>query len=184
MVHSLRGGALHQEDCGGAVGDLAGVAAGRSVAVLGKGRTHFAEGFECGAPSRTLVFRKCDLFLLAALRVFDHGGDGHNLVVEPAGFLRSFGPLEGFGGVSVLGLSADVEVSTHVFGCLTHGLHAVGCVLALEDFFVEGLGVLITARCGHHLGADGNAAFDVAEADLVGDVLGRFEARGAETVDG
>ncbi len=184
LVHLQRGGALHQEDRGGAVRDLAGIAAGGSIAVLGEGRAYFAEGLIRGAPSGTLVFRQCNLFLLAALRVFDRGGDGHNFVFEPARFLRSFGPLVGFGGETVLRFSGDVEIPADVLGCLTHGLHAVDCILALEDFFMEGLGIPITAWCGHHLGADGNAAIDISEADLVGNVLGRFKARGTEPVHG
>lgn len=35
---------------------------------------------------------------------------------------------------------------------------------------------------GHGLSADGDANIDCARADLVGDVVDCFEARGAETV--
>ena len=48
---------------------------------------------------------------------------------------------------------------------------------------MEGGGEAVAAG-GHHFGADGDADVDVAERDLVGNVLGCFQARGAEAVDG
>lgn len=184
MIHFLSCRALHEEDCCGAVGDLATISACGAIAVFWEGRADFAEGFVGGAPSRTLVFRQRHLFLFPRLGIFDGRGDGYDFVVEPARFLGALGSLVGFGCEAVLGFAGDVEVFADVFGGLAHGLHAVGCVLGgIHDFGVEGFGEAVAA-CGHHFGADGDAAFNVSEADLVGDVLGGFEAGGTEAVDG
>lgn len=183
LPHGERGGALHQEEGGRAVRDLARVAARGAVAVIRERRADLAQGVICGSPTRAFVFRHRHRPFLARFRVFDDGGDGHDFVVEPARFLGALGPLVGFGGEAVLRFARDVEVFADVLRGLAHGLHAVDCVLgAVEDLFVEGLRG--TGGGGHGFGADGDAAVDAAEADLVGDVLGGFEARGAEAIHG
>ena len=75
------------------VGYLAGVAARAPVAVGWERRADFAERFECGAVTGSLVFCQCDLFLLAGLGVFDGNGERHDFVIEPARLLRSFRTL-------------------------------------------------------------------------------------------
>lgn len=160
---------------------------GAAIAVVGESGADFAEGFVGGAPSGSFIFGQSDAFLLIAglVGVFDGGGDGRDFVVEPTGFLGVFGALVGGCCEAILGFAGDVEVLADVFGGLAHGLQAVGRVLGgFEDFVVEGIGAEAVTAGGHEFGADGDAAFDVAEADLVGDVLGGFEAGGAEAVDG
>lgn len=183
LVEAQGGRAFHEQEGSGAVGDLGGVAPGGAVAVGWESRADFAEGFECSAPPRSFVFGEGDAFLLAGFWVFDSRGDGSDFVVEPPRFLGSFGALVGFRCKAILGFAGDVEVFADVFGSLAHGLHAVGGVLGFQDVLVERVGEAVAAG-GHDFGADGDAAFDVAEADLVGDVLGGFEAGGAEAVDG
>lgn len=69
--------ALHEEDGGGAVGDLRGVSAGGAVAVVWESWANLVEGFEGCAPAWALVFCKSYVFAI------ELDGDGCDLVVEP-----------------------------------------------------------------------------------------------------
>ena len=75
------------------VGYLARVTTSALVAVGWESRANFAERFECGAVTWSLVFCQCDFLFLAGLGVFDGNSERHNLVVEPSSLLRSFRTL-------------------------------------------------------------------------------------------
>lgn len=166
-----------------AIGDLAGVAASALVAVRGKGRAHFAQALERGAPSRPLVLGERDLLLLAGLGILDRRRDRNDLIVKPARLLRPLRTLIRFRSISILRFSRDVKVVPDVLRRLSHGLQAVLGFLTLQDLGVEGFGAAV-AGVGHGLGADRDADVDASHADLVGDVLHGLQSRGAEAVDG
>lgn len=85
-------GSLHEEDGGGSVGDLRGVATGRPVSEGREGRADLGQAFKCGTPSWALVLGQSNLLNLSRLGVLDLGLDRHNLVVEPTGLLCLLSP--------------------------------------------------------------------------------------------
>ena len=174
LTEGLGHAALHEQDRGGAIGDLRRVAAGAAVAPLREGRFDLGQRLVRSAPPRTFVLGERDGLLLARLRVLDDGGDGHDLIVEPAGLLRDLGPAERLVRVPVLHLARDVEVRTDVLACLAHGLHTVARLLVLEDLVDEGPRGL--AAEAHGFRAQRQAALDGAHGDLVGDIVDGFQA--------
>jgi hypothetical protein len=181
LAEGLGLGALHQQDGGGAVSQLRGVAGVRPVTVGQESGLDLLQRLECGTSADALVLCENDLLLLAGLGVLDGGLDGSDLVVEPTSLLRDLGTAVGLSGVPVLALTRDVEVLANVLGCLAHGLHAVPGLRVLEDLVDEGA-LEPVAASGHALGTHGNTALDGANGDLVGNVLDSLETRRAEAV--
>lgn len=161
--------------------DLAGIPTGRPVPKLRERRPDLAQRLGRGAVANTLVLGQGDLLDLAGLGVLHLGGEGDDLVVEPAGLLRLLGAAERLRGVAVLVLAGDVEVRADVLGRLAHRLHAVGSLLVLDDLLVERPREPV-AIAGHDLGAHRNADVNRAQLDLVRDVLHGFQAGRAEPV--
>ena len=91
LVQLLCPRAGHEEECGCAVGDLARVAAGAAVAVLGEGGADLGEGFEGCPPPRPFVFGQGDRVGSAGFGVGNGGFDGEDFVGEPAVFLGVLG---------------------------------------------------------------------------------------------
>lgn len=75
------------------IGHLARVTTCALVAEGGESGTDLAQRFECGSVTGSLILVQRDFLLLAGLGVFDGDGEWHNLVVEPAGLLRSLRTL-------------------------------------------------------------------------------------------
>lgn len=75
------------------IGHLARVTTCALVAVGWERGADLAKRFESGSVTRSFIFSQCDFFLLAGLGVFDGSGEWYNLVVEPAGLLRSLRTL-------------------------------------------------------------------------------------------
>jgi hypothetical protein len=183
LTEGLCHAALHENDCSGTVGDLAGVA---SVAAVTKRKESGLDLAECligGSPSWALVLGENDSLLLAGLWVLDDGGDWNNLVVEPAFLLRDLGSPVAFERISVLHLTRDVEVLADVLTGLSHGLHAIFGLLVRENLIDEG-SVQTVTTISHGLGTDGNTARDATHANGVSDILCGLETRGAEAVAG
>lgn len=166
------------------IGDLAGVASGAPVAVIGEGRSDFAEAFEGGAPSRAFVLGESNLLLLARLGILDRRRDRDNLIVKPTRLLRPLRTLVRFCSVSILRFSRDVEVLPDVLRRLSHRLQAVLSFLVFHDSRVEWSGATPFFRLAHRLGANGNTDIDTSHADLVGNVLHGLQSGRAEAVDG
>lgn len=100
------------------------------------------------------------------------------------GFLSVLGSAVRLCCVTILLFTRDVEITPDVLGGLTHGLQAIaGVLVGVHDVVDEGPGQAVAAS-RHGFGADGDADFDGAAGDLVGDVLDGFEAGGAEAVYG
>lgn len=149
---------------------------------MGKeGRLDLLQALECGAGANTLVLGQGNGLDLACLRVLDLGGDGRNLIVEPACLLRNLGSPVRLSSVLVLALARDVEVLSDVFRGLAHGLHAVLRLLVLEHLIDERPFEPVAACC-HALSTHGETDLDAADGDLVGNVLYGLESRGAEAV--
>ena len=182
QVEVLRAATFHEQDRRRAVGHLAAVAAGRSVAELWERWADLREGLGRRAPPRAFVLGQRDLLLLACFRVLDGRFEGDDFVVEPALALGALGALVAFGGVSILCVAGDVEVGADVLGGLAHRLRAVGRFLAGHDGGMEGGGA--GTAFGHGFGANGDADIDATCGDLGGDVLDGFQAGRAEAVDG
>jgi len=166
------------------ISDLAGVASGAPVAVIGEGRSDFAEAFEGGAPSRAFIFGESDLLLLARLGILERRRDRDDLVVKPTRLLRPLRTLVRFRGVPVLRFSRDVEVLPDVLRRLSHRLQAILGFLAFHDGRVEGSGATPLFGLAHRLGANRDTDIDASHADLVGDVLHGLQSGRAEAVDG
>ena len=175
-------GAAHEEHGGGAIGDLTGVASRGPVAELRECRTDLVQRLRRRPVPDTLVAGHSHLLDLAGLGVLDLGGDGHDLLVEPAGPLRSFSATERLRRVEILRLPRNVEVRPDILRSLTHGLHAIRSLLVLQHLVVERLGDAIAAS-RHELCTHGNTDIDRAQGDLVGDVLHGLQTRGAEAID-
>ena len=166
-----------------AISNLTRIPARTPIAKLGKRRPHLLQALERRPPPGALIRRQQDLALLTRLGIPQQGPNGHNLILEPAGPLGPLGPGIALGRIAILGGALDGKVPGHVLRGLPHGLQAVERFLVLGDFGVEGLVEAVPPR-GHGFGPDGQADVDAAEGDLVGHVLHRFEARGAEAVHG
>lgn len=111
------------------IGDLAGIATSGLVAKLRQGGANLQQTLQGGSVSRTLILGEGDGSQLSGLGILDLGGDGHDLVLEPAGFLCHLRSAEGLDGILVLHPSRDVEVVADVFRGLDHGLCAIGRLL-------------------------------------------------------
>lgn len=191
----------HEEDGGGAIGDLAGIA-GVDAAVGGKGGAELAQGLSSDARADTLILLDGDLLSLTRLEVLVLDGQGSNLVVEETGLLGLEGLLVRGSGESVLGSAGDLEVLGHVLRQLTHGDLAVGRffeVLKVLGEFADGVGAVVKrfSLCifpreiisyvpvvqAHALNTGANANVDHASADLVGDVNAGLETRRALAVE-
>ena len=166
-----------------AISDLARISTGAPVAIIRECRPDLRERLKCSPPPRSLVLTQCDFFLFSTLRILDLGLDRHDLIIEPSRLLRHLRSPITLRRESILRFPRDIEVLAHILRCLPHRLHAVCRFLGFQDGFVEGLSEAVAA-CGHKFCADGEAAFDAAGRDLVGDVLHGFETRGAEAVYG
>lgn len=164
-----------------AIGNLTGITASSLIPKLRKSRTNLAQPFIRSSIPRTLILRERNGLLLPGLGVLNLRRHRHNLIIKPTRLLRNLCPSERLHRILILHLARDSEIVTDVLRCLAHGLQTVGGFLILEDFFVEGVDA--SAAEGHGLGADSDANFDCPRADLVGDVVDCFEARGAEAVD-
>lgn len=164
------------------IGDLAGISTGRLVTELRHGGSDLEQTLEGGSITRTLVPGQGDGLLLAGLGILDLGGDGDDLVVEPAGLLGDLGTPEALDGVFVLLSSRDVEVVADVLGGLDHGLFAVGGFLVGVDF--GGENGPVARRVRHAFAAECDADVDAAGGDLARNVLHCFEPGRAESVHG
>lgn len=174
-------GALHEHHGGGTVGDLTGVSTSGDGSPLREGGADLHQALGSGAGSDTLVLGQGDGLGLA-VGALDLGGDGNDLVVEPAGLLGLLGPPETLGGVGIDLLSGDAKVAGNVLARPAHGHHGVLGLLAGEDALVKGL--LETVAAGSHgLGTNGDTNLDRAGRDGVGNVGGGLETGAAETVD-
>lgn len=131
LAQTLGGGALHEQDGGGTVGDLGGVTSVDGT-VLGERRADLAEGLGGHALADTVIGLDGDGLLLAGLGVGPLNLEGSNLLVEEAGLLGLDSLLVGGSGESILGGTGDTAVLGHVLGQDTHG-----------DFAVGGLGVVL-----------------------------------------
>ncbi|KAJ6437775.1 NAD(P)-binding domain [Purpureocillium lavendulum] len=127
LAELLGGVTAHEEDGGGAVGDLAGVA-GVDGAVGGKGRADLGEGLDGDAVADAVVAGDGDLLGLTRLGVLELDGEGGDLGVEEAGLLGLDGLLVRGGSEGVLVGAGDVEGLGHVLGQDAHGDLAVGCL--------------------------------------------------------
>lgn len=125
LAQALSGGTLHEQDGGGAVGDLRGVT-GVDGAVLGESRADLAEGLGGDTLTDTVVGLDSDGLLLAGLGIGPLDLERSNLLVEEAGLLGLEGLLVGGSSESILGGTGDVAVLGHVLGQDTHGDLAVG----------------------------------------------------------
>ena len=94
LAELLGGGASHEENSGGAVGDLAGVA-GVNTTVLGESGSDLAEGLDGHVGSDAVVLGDGDLFGLSSLGVLVFHCEGSNLLVEETGLLGLCGLLVG-----------------------------------------------------------------------------------------
>ena len=183
LAELLGGGALHEEEGGGAVGELGGVAAGSSWAPLGEGAADLRETLVGSSATNALVLGKRDL-LESTILTLHLGRNRHNLIIELARILSALGLAERISSVAIHLLARDGEVARDVLGGPAHGLDAVlGLLGEGEHGGVEGVGDGVAAD-GHLLGAHGDADGDGAVGDGVGDVGGGFEAGGAEAVEG
>lgn len=97
------------------IGHLTRVTTRALVAVSWECGADLAKRFESGSVTRSLIFSQCDFFLLASLGVFDYSGEWYNLVVEPAGLLRSLRTLVRFRCKFVLRFSCNIKIFSHVF---------------------------------------------------------------------
>ena len=133
LAQTLGGGALHEQDGGGTVGDLGGVT-GVDGAVLGEGRADLGEGLGGHALADTVIGLDGDGLLLAGLGVGPLDLEGSNLLVEEAGLLGLDGLLVGGSGEGILGGTGDTAVLGHVLRQDTHGDLTVGGLgVALEE---------------------------------------------------
>lgn len=158
-----------------AISNLARIPTRALVAIIRERRPNPRERLKGSPPPRSLIFSQCDFFLLSTLRILNLRLDRHDLILKPPRLLRHLGAPITLRGEPILRFSRDIEVLAHVLGCLAHGLHAVCRFLSFQDGVVERL-VEAVAAGGHVFCADGDAAFDAAGCDLVGDVLYGFEA--------
>lgn len=93
LAEALGSAALHEEDGGGAIGDLRGVA-GVDGAVLCEGRADFGEGFSGDALSDAVVLVDGDGLLLVGLGVGPLDGQRSELLIEETLLLRLDSLLE------------------------------------------------------------------------------------------
>ena len=116
---------FHQDRCRAAVGKLAGIA-GRDRRVGSEHRVEAGQAFQrrVGAVSFVLGDRHFLLRDLARLLVLDRhrGGDGNDLLVEPAGGLRRGGALLALQRIFVLPLAADAVAPATVSAVWSIGM--------------------------------------------------------------
>lgn len=99
-------GSPHEQDSCSAVRDLTAITGGTSISVLAEGRFELRKRFVRRAPSRAFVFGDSGTVTLAV----EIDSDGHDLVIKPACPLGNFSSSIRLYCISVLLLTADVEV--------------------------------------------------------------------------
>lgn len=183
LAELLGGGALHEENGGGTVGNLGGVA-GVDAAVLGEGSTDLAEGLDGDTLTDAIVLVDNNLLGLAGLGVLVLDLEGSDLLLEETSLLGLDGLLEGGGSELILDGTGDALGLGHLLREDTHGDLAVGSLgVALEELgeLGHGAGAILS---GHGLDTGADADLDLAGADGVGNVNAGLETGRALAVEG
>ncbi len=176
--------ALHQQNSGGAIGDLGRVASSRPITERHESRTNLAERLKGRSVANTFILSQKNLLLLTSRWVLNSHLDWHNLVIEPSRLLCLLGALVGLSRISILHLPGDVEILANVLGGLTHRHLAVLRILGCGQHSRVEWSLESVTGFRHQLGTDGDTDLDASLGDRVGDVLGGLQAGGTEAVDG
>ena len=181
LAQALSSGTLHEQNGGGTVRDLGGIA-GVDGAVLGEGRADLAQGLGGDTLTDTVVGLDSDGLLLTGLGVGPLDIKRGDLLVEEAGLLGGEGLLVGRGGEGVLGGTGDVAVLGHVLRQDTHRDLAVGGLgVVLEEVGEFGDSTRAVLR-GHALNTSTDTNVDHAGLQSVGNVDDGLQTTGALTV--
>ena len=182
LAELLGCGALHEQDGGGAIGDLRRVAR-VDGAVLCKGGADLAEGLGGDARARAVIFGHGDGIFFLGLGVGVFYCYGSDLGVEEAGFLSLDCFLVGACSKGVLVVARDVAVLGHLFGEDAHGDFAVGGLhVVFEDFGELGHGGW-TILSRHAFDACTDADVNHARLDSIRDIDAGLEAARALSVE-
>lgn len=158
---------LHDQDCGGSIGNLRGVSGGGGTSLL-KGSLQLTQALHLGTGAHTAVGIEDDFLESAGLLVLDLSPHWDDLVLEAAG-------LDGVGGAGVrangeliLLLAGDVELFGDVLGGDSHRHHAVLSLLVHEHTGVGGE-ALLKGHSGHVLDTHCQTNVIIASFDGSGD---------------
>lgn len=177
---------LGDDDRGGAVRELGGVAGGGG-AVLLEGRGQLGQALHRGALAVRVVLGDGDLLLLARLLVDERGLDVDDFAVEEAGVPGLLAVVHGEHAHAVLALAGDAVLLGDVLARDAHRQQRVGVdrgVLGVRED-ARGPDVVLLAHLalgGERLDAEGHAHVGLAVADGARNVHDGLEAGGARTV--
>lgn len=182
LAEALGGAALHQQDGGGTVGDLAGVA-GVDAAVLCERSADLAERLGRDALADAVIAGNGNLLLLLRLGIRPLGLNRRNLLIEETSLLR----LNGLGirrrSEDILLGARDALRLRHLLRQHAHGHLAISRLLVRLEVLGElrhGVGAIVQR---HALRARADADLDHTRADGVCNVDAGLQARGALAVE-